>query len=320
MDLGTLSTAIIVAVGVPVATVLFIVVAERLLGFLPVRRRTGVRPWFWLFPGLAFLGIFLVYPTVKTIILSLMDDRSENFVGAENYTTLFGQRGFWQVILNNGLWIVLFTGVVLVLGLIVAVLSDRVRYETLVKSFIFLPLAISFVAAAVIWKFMYAFDPDIGTLNAAVSAVGGEPQTWLTVWPRNTLMIIFVGIWMWVGFAMVILSAGLKGISTELLEAARIDGANEFQVFFRIILPLMMPTITVVGTTIVIIALKTFDLVYVMTAGNYDTEVIANLFYKERFISRDAGTAAAVAVILLVAIVPVMLVNVRRFRSQEAMR
>src|SRR5665647_1115724 len=135
-----------------------------------------------------------------------------------------------------------------------------------------------------------------------------------------TMMIINVGIWMWVGFAMVILSAGLKGISTELLEAARIDGANEFQVFFRIILPLMMPTITVVGTTIVIIALKTFDLVYVMTAGNYDTEVIANLFYQERFISRDAGTAAAVAVILLVAIVPIMLVNVRRFRSQEAMR
>lgn len=320
MESGTLMTAIIAVIGVPVATVLFIVAAERLLGLLPERRRPGVRPWLWLLPGLAFLGVFLVYPTIKTIILSLMDDRSENFVGAENYISLLGAGGFWQVVINNVLWIVLFTAVVLAVGLIVAVLSDRVRYETMVKSLIFLPLAISFVAAGVIWNFMYAFDPDIGTLNAMLGVFDAEPVTWLTEWPRNTFMIIIVGIWMWVGFAMVILSAGLKGISTELLEAARIDGANEVQVFFRIILPLLMPTIAVVGTTIVITALKTFDLVYVMTAGNFNTDVLANTFYQERFVNRDAGTAAAVAVILLLAIIPVMLINVRRFRSQEAMR
>jgi alpha-glucoside transport system permease protein len=320
MDLGTVGTALVVIVGVPAATVLFIVLVERLLGFLPERRRRGVRPWLWLLPAFGFLGVFLVYPTIKTMILSLMDDRSESFVGTENYTSLVGQTSFWQAVVNNALWIVLFTSVVLIFGLIVAVLADRVRYETAVKALIFLPLAISFVAAGVIWNFMYAFDPDIGTLNAAGNAIGAEPVSWLTEWPRNTLMIIIVGVWMWVGFAMVILSAGLKGISVELLEAARIDGANELQVFFRIILPLLMPTIAVVGTTIVITALKTFDLVYVMTAGNFNTDVLANRFYQERFINRDAGAAAAVAVILLVAIIPVMIVNIRRFRSQEAMR
>lgn len=320
MDLGTLTTAIVVVVGVPAATVLYVLAIERLLLLLPDRRRRTVRPWLWLLPAFAFLGVFLIYPTVKTVVLSLMDDRSENFVGAENYTTLVGDDGFWQTILNNVLWIVIFAGVVVVLGLIIAVLTDRVRYETGVKALIFLPLAISFVAAGVIWNFMYAFDPEIGTLNAAVGAVGIEPVSWLTEWPRNTLMLIIVGIWMWTGFAMVILSAGLKGISVDLLEAARIDGANELQVFFRIILPLLAPTIAVVATTIVITALKTFDIVYVMTAGNFDTEVMANLFYQERFTRGDAGTAAAVAVILLLAIIPVMVVNIRRFRAQEAIR
>ncbi|MGI8830218.1 MAG: carbohydrate ABC transporter permease [Candidatus Limnocylindria bacterium] len=320
MDGGTILLAVIVVVGVPTAAVLYILAAERLLGLVPEKRRAAVRPWLWLLPGFGFLFIFLIYPTIQTIFLSFQDARSENFVGAENYFTLFNQGGFWQVIVNNALWIVFFTGVVVTLGLIIAVLTDRVRYETGVKALIFLPLAISFVAAGVIWNFMYAFDGDIGTLNAGLGAVGVEQQSWLTEWPRNTFMLIVVGIWMWVGFAMVILSAGLKGISTELLEAARMDGATELQVFFRIILPLLAPTIAVVGTTIVITALKTFDIVYVMTAGNFGTEVLASRFYSERFISRDAGTAAAVAIILLLAIIPVMLFNIRRFRAQEAIR
>jgi len=205
-------------------------------------------------------------------------------------------------------------------AVLVAVLSDRVRYETAVKALIFIPMAISFVAAGVIWNFMYDFDPNIGTVNAAAGALGGEPQSWFTEWPRNTFMLIIVGIWMWVGFAMVILSAGLKGISTELLEAARMDGANEFQVFFRIIVPLLAPTIAVVGTTIVIVALKTFDIVWVMTGGQFDTDVIGTLFYEERFTNRDAGAASAVAVILLLTIIPVMLLNIRRFQAQEASR
>lgn len=320
MDQDNISTAILVVVGVPAATVLYVLAIERLLRLVPERRRRTVRPWLWLLPGVAFLGVFLIYPAIKTAVLSLMDKRSREFVGLDNYTELFGQNGFGQVLANNALWIVVFTGAVLVFGLIIAVLADRVRYETGVKALIFLPLAISFVAAGVIWNFMYAFDPEVGTLNAALGAVGAEPVSWLTEWPRNTFMIIIVGVWMWVGFAMVILSAGLKGIDNDLLEAARIDGANELQVFFRIILPLLMPTLAVVGTTIVITALKTFDIVFVMTAGNYDTEVMASLFYRERFTNGDAGAAAAVAVLLLLAIIPVMLVNIRRFRAQEAIR
>ncbi|HEY9409864.1 MAG TPA: sugar ABC transporter permease [Jiangellaceae bacterium] len=320
MDQDNISTAIVVVVGVPAVTVLYVLGIERLLRLVPERRRRTVRPWLWLLPGVAFLGVFLIYPAIKTAVLSLMDKRSQEFVGLDNYTGLFGQNGFGQVLANNALWIVVFTGAVLVFGLIIAVLADRVRYETGVKALIFLPLAISFVAAGVIWNFMYAFDPEVGTLNATLGAVGAEPVSWLTEWPRNTFMIIIVGVWMWVGFAMVILSAGLKGIDVNLLEAARIDGANELQVFFRIILPLLMPTLAVVGTTIVITALKTFDIVFVMTAGNYDTEVMASLFYRERFTNGDAGAAAAVAVLLLLAIIPVMLVNIRRFRAQEAMR
>jgi alpha-glucoside transport system permease protein len=320
MDFGTLGFAVLAIIGVPAVTVLYILATEWLVRGLPERRRASIRPWLWLLPAFAFLILYLIYPMIQTAILSFMDRRSQNFVGPANYLGLIGDGGFWQAVANTAMWIVLFTGVVIVIGLIIAVLTDRVRYETGVKALIFIPMAISFVAAGVIWGFMYDFDPDIGTLNAATSAVGLEPRPWLNEWPLNTVMLIIVGIWMWVGFAMVILSAGLKGISTELLEAARIDGANELQVFSRIILPLLAPTIAVVGTTIVITALKTFDIVFVMTSGNFGTEVIAGVFYHSRFTNNDAGTAAAVAVILLVAIIPVMLINIRRFQQQEAMR
>jgi len=320
MDLGVGVLAVVVVVGVPAITVAYALATEWVLGILPERRRPSLRPWLWVLPGFAFLGVFLVYPTISTLILSFQDKRSENWVGLANYLDLFSQEAFWQTIGNTVLWMVFFTGLAVIFGLLIAVLSDRVRYETAVKALIFIPMAISFVAAGVIWNFMYDFDPNIGTLNAAVGALGGEPQSWTTEWPRNTLMLIIVGIWMWVGFAMVILSAGLKGISSELLEAARMDGANEFQVFFRIILPLLAPTIAVVGTTILITALKTFDIVYVMTGGNFSTDVIGYLWYRERFVNRDAGAASAVAVLLILTIIPVMLLNIRRFRAQEATR
>ena len=320
MEIGTALLAVVVVIGVPAITVLYALGTERVLQLVPETRRGGLRPWLWLLPGFAFLIVFLIYPTVYTIVLSLMNRSSESFVGFDNYLGLFGQESFWLTIGNTVLWLIFFTGITLVFGLLIAVLTDRVRYETAVKALIFIPMAVSFVAAGVIWNFMYAFNQNIGTLNAATVALGGEPQAWLFEWPRNTFMLIIVGIWMWVGFAMVILSAGLKGISSELLEAARIDGATEIQVFRRIILPLLAPTIAVVGTTIVIVALKTFDIVYVMTGGQYDTQVIGTLFYQERFVNRDAGTAAAVAVLLLLTIIPVMILNIRRSQEQEASR
>ena len=320
MDFGTLGMAIVVVVGVPAVTAGYALLTERLLGLLPERRRPAFRPWLWLAPAFAFLIAYLIYPTVTTFILSLQNKDSSEFVGLANYASLVGDDSFWQTILNTGMWIVFFAGIVVVFGLIIATLADRVRYEALVKGLIFIPLAISFVAAGVIWNFMYDYQSTRGTVNAALGVVGLEPQSWLTEWPRNTFMLIIVGVWMWVGFATVILSAGLKGISSELLEAARMDGAGEFQVFLRIILPLLAPTIAVVATTIVITALKTFDIVYVMTNGQYGTEVIGTLFYHERFVNFDAGTAAAVAIILLLTIVPVMLLNIRRFQAQEAIR
>ncbi len=320
MNFGTLATAVIVVIGVPAATVGYALLTERGLQVIPEARRAGIRPWLWLAPGFVLLFLYLIWPTIQTFWISLQNRDTSEFVGADNYLSLFGQGSFWQTVLNTALWIVFFAMVVVIIGLLIAVLTDRVRYETAIKAFVFLPLAVSFVAAGVIWRFMYEYDPSRGTINAVIGTVGVDPQSWLTEWPRNTFMLIIVGIWMWVGFATVILSAGLKGISSELLEAARMDGANEFQVFFRIILPLLAPTIAVVATTIVITALKTFDIIYVMTGGNYGTDVIATLFYKERFVSRDAGSAAAVAIILLLAIIPVMLFNIRRFQAQEAIR
>ena len=320
MDLGTLGFAVVAIIAVPLATTLYVVVVEWLIRGLSEKRRAKIRPWLWLLPAFGFLTAYLIWPMAQTVIFSLMDRRSRNFIGFDNYFSLFGSDAFWQTIVNTLLWIVFFTAVTVAIGLLIAILTDRVRYETSVKALVFIPMAISFVAAGVIWNFMYEFDPDIGTVNAALSAVGADPQPLLNEWPRNTLMIIIVGIWMWVGFALVILSAGLKGISTELLEAARIDGANELQVFRNIILPLLAPTIAVVGTTIVITALKTFDIVFVMTSGNFGTEVIASNFYRARFTDGNAGTAAAIAVILLLAIIPVMIINIRRFRAQEAMR
>ncbi|MGH2455089.1 MAG: carbohydrate ABC transporter permease [Candidatus Limnocylindria bacterium] len=318
--MDTLVTAIIVVIGVPGAVVAYIIGTEWVIRGVEPTRKARIRPWLWVLPAFIFLTTFLIYPTIRTFIASFMDAQGTEFVGLDNYARLFGSDTFWQTLLNNALWIVFFTGFVVTFGLIVAVLTDRVRYETAVKAVIFVPMAISFVAAGVIWGFMYNFNPAIGTVNAVISAVGGEAEPLLLEWPRNTFLLIIVGIWMWVGFAMVILSAGLKGISTELLEAARMDGATELQVFFRIILPLLAPTIAVVATTIVITALKTFDIVYVMTSGNFGTEVIANLFYREKFINGNDGAAAAVAIILLLAIIPVMLFNIRRFQAQEAIR
>ena len=310
----------------PAAALLgYIFVAEWLLQRLPEGARPRLRPWIWIGPALAFVGFFLIAPAIQTIFLSLFDATSTNFVGGNNYVAILTDPNVHIAIRNNLLWwIVFFTSFVLINGLVIAVLADRVRYEGLAKSLIFLPQAISFVAAGTIWKFIYSYQPpgveQTGTLNALVVFFGGEPQPWLTQSPTNNLLLIIVAVWAWCGFATVILSAALKGVPVELLEAARLDGASEVMVFRRIVFPLLLPTITVVATTLVIFALKAFDVVYVMTNGNFDTEVLANRMYKEMFTARNYGRASAVAVLLLAGIVPVLIFNVRRLREQEAIR
>jgi alpha-glucoside transport system permease protein len=320
-----LAALAVAVIGVPLVLAGYIVASEWLVGRLPVRRRASVRPWLWVAPALLLVTAFLVYPALATFWLSLHDARSERFVGLANYLDIAALEDMRIAVRNNALWVIFFTGAVLGFGLLFAVLADRVRYEGTAKSLVFLPMAISFVAAGVIWKFIYSFQPtglpQTGLLNAAVTGLtASEPQAWLISALWNNFALIAVGVWVWTGFAMVILSAALKGVPTELLEAARVDGARELTVFRRIILPLLGPTIAVIATTLVIFALKAFDVVYVMTSGNFETEVIANLMYEQLFTVRHAGRASAIAVVLLLAIIPVLVINIRRFRFQEAVR
>jgi alpha-glucoside transport system permease protein len=321
-----LGTALIVVIGVPAVLVGYIYGTELLLRSVPEQRKAKFRPWLWLLPALAFLGVFLVYPTIGTIIRSLQDKAGNEFVGLANYAWFFQTDEALIALRNNVLWLVLLPLITVGFGLIIAVLVDRVRYETIAKSVIFVPLAISMVAAGVIWKFMYAYpqpnQPGTGTVNSILSVFGVGPVAWVIndTAAINTIALIVVMAWMWTGFAMVIISAALKGISAELLEAARVDGATEWQVFQRIVFPLLLPTIAVVSTTVIITALKAFDIVYVMTGGQNDTNVIAHLMYQEMFSFGDFGRASALAVILLIAIIPIMFFNISRFRAQEAIR
>ncbi len=324
-----LITAIEVVLGVPVVLIAYIWGTERLITLIRDEAwQKRLRPWLWLVPALGFLGFFLIYPTVRTIIRSLYS-KSElhpKFVGLANYSWFFTNNDALGALLNNALWLVFLTLFTVGLGLVVAVLVDRVRYESWAKSIIFLPLAISMVAAGVIWKFMYDYRPagvaQTGTLNAVGGLVGLSPVGWLQSpdLRLSTFALIAIMIWMWTGFAMVIISAALKGIDAELLEAARVDGANEWQVFRKVTFPLLGPTLAVVSTTMIITSLKTFDIVYTLTSGNYDTDVIANLMVKEMFVFGDFGRASAVATVLLLAIVPIMAFNIRNFRVQESIR
>lgn len=311
--------AIIAVAGVPLVLGGYIFAIEAALKTSASRARGGLRPWLWLAPSLVLLAAFLVYPTVTTAVLSFFNANSTKPAGFANYRYIFTDSNMLLVLRNNLVWLVVFTLITVTVGLLIAVLTDRVRYEKAVKALIFLPMAISFVAAGVIWRFMYQYQPagaaQVGTVNAILSALSPrfQPQAWLFNQSQNNWALIIVGIWMWVGFAMVILSHGLKGISVSLIEAARIDGAREGRIFFSIILPLMRSTLTVVTTTLVITVLKIFDVVYVMTNGNLDTDVIANRMYKEMFNYQNFGRASAFAVILLLAIIPVMVLNIRRF-------
>ena len=292
--------------------------------FVPGKWKNRILPWIYMAPALIVLGAYLVIPTVLTVYISLFDKRSQNFVGLANYADLFTDKVMWEAFRNNVPWLVLVTGVSVSLGLVIAVLADRVRYEKVPKTLIFLPMAISFVGASVIWRFIYDYRPidaeQIGVLNAVLTGLGVEPVGWLVERSINNFALIAIMIWLQTGFCMVLLSAAVKGIPNEIIEAARIDGANEFQIFWRVTIPMIRSTIVVVSTTIIILVLKVFDIVFVMTAGNQGTEVIASRMIKEMFNFRDYGRGSAIAVILLLAVIPVMVVNIRRFREQEAIR
>lgn len=321
-----LINAVIVVVAVPGVLIGYIWATEQVLRLFSERLKPRVRPWLWLAPALAFLALFLVYPMIGTILRSFQDNPGKNFVGLDNFAWFFGSPDALTSLKNNVLWLVFLTIFVVGLGLLVAVLVDKVRYESVAKSVIFVPLAISMVAAGVIWLYMYQWKPagadQTGTLNAAIGVFGLGPVPWLQVqsFSVNTFMLIIVMAWMWTGFAMVIISAALKGINPELMEAARMDGATEWQVFRGIVFPLLVPTLVVVSTTMIITALKAFDVVFTMTGGTLNTNVIANQMYSEMFNNGHYGRASAIAVVLLLAIIPIMFFNIGRFRAQEAVR
>ncbi len=278
-------------------------VANWLIEQLPRMMRDAVLPYLFVGPAMAILIWYLALPTLRTLWFSLLDRNSVNFVGLENYLSVFTERFMLEAFRNNLLWIAVGATSSVIIGLLVAVLADRSRFENLAKSLVFLPMAISMVGAGVIWNFIYelrpAADPQIGLLNAVVVGLGGEPQAWTTLLqPWNNLFLIVIVVWLQSGFAMVLFSAAIKGIPTEVIEAARVDGATEVQVFFRIMLPFIRSTVITVATTIVIFTLKIFDVVIVMTGGQFGTDVIATQFYRQYFSNRNFGLGSTIAMIL----------------------
>lgn len=295
---------------------------------LPGRLSEKLKPWVFVGPAVVLISIFLIYPAVRTIILSFFDRSGSSFVGIDNYTQLATDTNFHLTLVNTLLWIIIVPVSAVVLGLLVAILADRLgpNGEKLTKSMIFMPMAISMVGASTIWGMIYDWNPpgtdQIGVLNAILVALGGEPQVWLqiTTAKLNSLLLMVILIWLQVGYAMVLLSSAIKGVPDETIEAARIDGATEVQAFFRIIVPQIWGTVITVFVTILIGVMKVFDIVYVTTNGLYQTNVIANDFFVTLFQFNNSGRAAAIVVVLLIAVIPVMIYQVRRFRAEEAMK
>jgi len=289
-----------------------------------ITRANMIRPWLFLFPALAALGIYLAYPVFETLRLSISERLPGNqsqYVGMANYQQMFNEPKFWEALRNNLLWLIVVPAMSTVFGLLAAQLSDRVRWGNVAKSLIFMPMAISFVGAAVIWKLVYDTRPvdqdQIGVLNAIYLFFGGDqPVTWLTLIPWNSFLLMIVLIWIQTGFAMVILSAALRGIPEETIEAAIVDGANPMQVFFKIKVPQIMGTIVVVWTTITIVVLKVFDIVFAMTNGQWETQVLANYMYDKLFRASDWGVGSASAMIIMLMVSPILIWNVYNARKE----
>jgi len=293
-----------------------------------ISRANMIRPWLFLLPALLALGLYLAYPVVETLRLSLTDrviqpDGTSVYVwvGGENYTRMFGEPKFWEAMRNNILWLLVVPAFSTAFGLIAAQLTDRIKWGSLAKSLIFMPMAISFVGAAVIFKLVYDTRPieqeQIGILNAIYLALGGEtPKTWLTIPIWNSFFLMAVLVWIQTGFAMVILSAALRGIPEETIEAAIVDGAGPFQVFFKIKVPQIMGTIVVVWTTITIVVLKVFDIVFAMTNGQWGTQVLANYMYDKLFRANDWGVGSAAAMVIMALVSPILVWNVYNARRE----
>ena len=280
-----------------------------------INRANQVRPWLFLLPALFALGLYLAYPVVGSFVRSLFNRSGDEFLGFGNYAALFGDSEFQISLFNNFLWVLVVPAASTGLGLLVAQLTDRLSWGNSAKSLIFMPMAISFVGASLIWKFVYANNADIGLINAIRALFGAEsPVDVIQIPFWNNFFLMLILIWIQTGFAMVILSAALRGIPEETVEAAVIDGANPFQIFFRIKVPQIVGTIMVVWTTITILVLKVFDIVYTMTGGNFGTQILPS--YMMSYMFRDDGRATAVALVIMVVVLPVMIWNISQARKE----
>jgi len=300
---------------------------DRAITAMPSRVAASVRPFAFAGPAMVLLGFYLVYPAVRTFILSLQNASGTEFVGLNNFVTIFTNRTYLISMRNSVIWVLVVPLLAVGIGLAFATLADKLgtKSEAAAKSLIFLPMAISFVGASVVWRFIYNFRPEgfgeqIGLLNAVWTAFGGEPVNWLQVPLWNNLFLMVILVWLQTGFAMVILSSAIKAVPEDMLEAARLDGANEWEVFRKIVVPTIASTLVVVWTTVIITTWKVFDIVFVMTGGGFDTSVVAERMVTEFFTFGNDGIGAALAVVLFLAVVPILVVNIKRFKEQEATR
>jgi len=303
-----------------VLVALVLLVAGRLKGALEDRKVAVA----FLAPTLVGLLVAVIYPACRTIYESFLNADGSQFTGLENFKTIFTSAEQLIVLRNTAIWVIASPLAATMVGLLYAVIVDRSRFEAIAKALIFLPMAISFVGASIIWKFVYEYRPDIpgvaqiGVLNQIIVWSGGSPQQWLITPPWNTLFLIVVMIWIQAGFAMTVLSAAIKGIPGEMMEAARLDGVSGIQLFRYVTLPTIRPTVIVVLTTIAIWTLKVFDIVRTMTGGQFDTSVVANEFYTQSFRANDQGVGSALAVLLFLLVLPVIAYNLRQIRRSEA--
>jgi len=305
-----------------VSTVALVFYSLNLLAQLfPSKVYNKIVPYIFIGPAVLIMGYFLLIPTVRSLYLSFMDKTSKHFVGFENYKYLFTDKSMVISIRNTAIWLVCGTGFSVLFGLIFAILAERSYIEKVSKTLIFMPMAISLVGAGVIFKFMYAYRPEgsdqIGLLNALIVSLGGKPQNFLGTAPFNNLFLIAIFIWLQTGFALVVLSAALNAVSEEMIEAARIDGASEFKIIVSVIIPNIRSSIISVSTTILLAALKCFDIVFSMTNGLYGTEVLASQQYKQMFKFLHYGRGSAIAILILIAVSPVIYCNLKEFKSRE---
>jgi alpha-glucoside transport system permease protein len=308
------------AIGLFLAVIaLILLIASRFGG----RKGDKVVATVFLLPTAALVLVGLVYPALRTIYFSFFDAAGKSFIGLDNYDTIFTSSDQITVLRNTVLWVLVTPFVATAIGLLYAILIDKARIEAFAKALIFLPMAISFVGASIIWKFVYEFRPEqagvkqIGLLNQVVVWLGGSPQQWLINSPWNTFFLIVVMIWIQAGFAMTVLSAAIKAIPEDIVEAARLDGVGALGMFRFVTVPSIRPALIVVLTTIGIGTLKVFDIVRTMVGGQFDTSVVANEFYAQSFRSNNVGLGAALAVLLFVLVLPIVAYNIRQLRASE---